>query len=356
MLTVLIGMWSLSAEAKPPVVDDTARYEAQQVSAMADSDPTSRMLMLLAAQQFSDGALFALAGTHPGLVEQLTDDRYRVAIDYIARLPPGELYRVRAGETVVRTAASMTDSERRRIDAIVEGMGYKAKKFQAVRIGPLEGRVYRFEVTVLGKRKQRTSESIELAWPATPERDERSREALSKHFGARPSQQTATTIQLVDGSFENPSAIGQSWALTTGVQLGLDFPTNDVNIDAGVAIDGARSLRFHASEKTRHFRSVAQVVEIPGGTTVRVRTQVRADNLRVEFQQKPDTVYLRVAVLDGYGQQLSETIKPARLGSHPWEPLEISTMTDPSAESIYIELLSAVSGTAWFDGVSVEIR
>jgi hypothetical protein len=360
MWSALVGLWCLTAEAKPPIVDAAAMASAGSISAMADTDPTSRMLMLLAARDFSEPALFALAATHPGLVEQIIDEEYRVAIDYIAQLPPGELYRVRAGETVVRSPSSMTTSERNRVDTIVTAMGYKPKKFQAVRIGPLEGRVYRFEVTVLGKHKRPTAESISLAWPATPERDEQSRGVLSRHFGARPSQQgtgAGASIPLRDASFEGDGSLGQSWTVQRGVVLGLDFPTNDVKIDPSISIDGLRSLRFHASEQTRHFQSAAQQVAVPPGAVVRARAQIKADSLRVEFQQKPGDVYLQLTFLDAGGAPTSAPVRDvARLATYAWEPLELTVTAPPGAVQLRVELMSAVSGTAWFDGVSLEVR
>ncbi|MEL6349070.1 MAG: hypothetical protein AAFV53_38555, partial [Myxococcota bacterium] len=154
------------AQAKPPVVTDADRAEAARIAQMPSADPTSRVRMLLAARELDDSGMFALAEIHPGLVEQLMDDDLRRAVNYIAQLPPPELHRVRQGDTIVRSAKSMTPSERKRVDVMVESVGLKAKKFQALRIGPLEGRVVRVEITALGKRKKIEARSIELAWPS----------------------------------------------------------------------------------------------------------------------------------------------------------------------------------------------
>lgn len=359
-LAPFLLLWTAPAFADPPIVDDAARFEAERVRMMSDTDPTSRMLMLLAAREFDDAALFALAGSHPGLVEQLVSSEYQSAVDYIAQLPPGELHRVRAGETIVRTPSSMTPSERSRIDAIVDELGHAPKRFQAVRIGPLDGQVYRFEVTVLARRKRPISQSISLCWPATPERDEESRAMLSRHFGARPSQTGSgqgAAIPLQEPSFEGQTALGESWTLQSGVMLGLEFPTNDVEIDGNVAIDGFHSLRFHASEDTRHFQSVVQTVTVGPGVTVRARAQVQADNLRVEFQQQASTVYLKLQFVDAAGFPIGDPVTDiAQLGTHAWQPLEVQQTAPEQATHLQVELLSGVSGTAWFDGVSIEVR
>lgn len=358
---MLIGaavLWTPAASAAPPVVTDMDRFKAQQAAMMTDVDPTSRMLILLAARDFDDPSLFALAASHPGLVEQLVEQPYRLAIDYIAQLPPGELYRVRGGETIVRTPSSMTSTERERIDEIVEQMGYKPKRFEAVRIGPLEGRLYRLEITVSGKRKQRVSESIELCWPATPERDEESRANLSRHFGARPSVETVgASLVLQDSSFERAASLENTWTLEHGIMLARDYPTNDIDIDSEVAIDGIRSLRFHASEETRYFRTATQQLVISPGTAIRLRAQVKAHNLRVEFQQHEASVYLKLIFLDASGFQVgSDVIDRARMGTHAWEPLEVMATAPEGTETLKVMLLSGVSGTAWFDGISIETR
>ena len=358
---LLIGaacLWTTAANAAPPVVTEMDRFKAQQVGMMTDVDPTSRMLILLTARDFDDATLFALAASQPGLVEQLVGQPYRSAIDYIAQLPPGELYRVRGGETVVRTPSSMTSSERARINKIVEAMGYKPKRFEAVRIGPLEGRLYRFEVTVRAKRKQRVSESIELCWPSTPERDEDSRSVLSRHFGARPSAETVgASMTLRNSSFEQTEALASSWTLEHGIMLGRDYPINDIDIDEEVAIDGIRSLRFHASEETRYFQTATQQLAITPGVSLRLRAQVKADNLRIEFQQQPASVYLKLIFLDAAGFQVgTESVALARLETHAWEPLEILATAPENAEKLKVLLLSGVSGTAWFDGISIEVR
>ncbi len=357
-LTLLLCFFfSASALAdRPPVVDAAAASQAAQISRMSDGDPVSRMQMLLAARELSDAALFALAATHPGLVEQLTNSTYRTAIDYISSLPPPELHRVRQGETVIRTLRSMSSTEEGIVESLCEANSIKFKKFQAMRVGPLEGRIYRVEMTSTGKKKSTVSSEIALAWPGTPERDEESRVVLTRYFNARPSQINNSVLPLIDGSFEVGQALSEDWVLREALVLGPNVPVNNIDIDTRNAIDGRYSLRFHADNETRRFNMVSQRITVVEGMTLRARTQVMSDNLRVEFQQRPTDVYLALSFLDIYGNPVAPPKRTvARLHSHTWELLEIITPVPSGTDLVQLELLSAVSGTAWFDGVTLEL-
>ena len=360
-VVVLLLLLGGGADARtPPVVDDTARWEAARVAQMSDADPTSRLLILLEGRKLSEAALFALAGTHPGIVEQLVEPQYRDAVDYIAQLPPSELHRARQGATVIRTPSSMTPTERAVVDALIESLGDKPKSFLSLRTGPLEGRVYRVEINLQGKRKQTISRTIELAWAATPTPHEQSRQALSRHFGARPSAGAGTgaPLPLQQPSFEDPSCLQSgAWYLRQGVLLQPEVPVNDISLDDKTALDGARSLRFHGNSSTRLFNAVAQQVPVQPGMALRARAQVRADNLRVEYQQDASHVYLSATFVDAGGGVLTEPARAtARLGTHEWEPLQLDLIAPDGAAYVQIEILSAVSGTAWFDGLSLERR
>ncbi|MFT5684584.1 MAG: hypothetical protein ACI8RZ_005525 [Myxococcota bacterium] len=342
--------------APPPVVDAAAESQASQIRGMSDGDPVSRMRMLLASRELSDAALFALAATHPGLVEQLTGSTYRTAIDYIGSLPPPELHRVRQGETVIRTLRSMNSTERSIVEALCDANGVKFKKFQAMRVGPLEGRIYRVEMTSKGRKKSTVSSEIELAWPGTPERDEASRVVLSRYFNARPSQMSNTVLPLIDGSFEDSTGMAAGWELREALVLGPNVPVNNIDIDSRNAIDGRNSMRFHADKETRLFNMATQRITVVEGMTLRARAQIMTDNLRVEFQQRPTDVYLALSFLDIYGNPVAPPKRAvARLHSHTWELLEIVAAVPPGADLVQLELLSAMSGTAWFDGVTLEL-
>lgn len=354
---LLCLLLSVPAHAdRPPIVDATAQSQASQIARMPDGDPVSRMRMLLAARDLSDAALFALAATHPGLVEQLTSPKYRTAIDYIASLPPPELHRVRQGETVIRTLRSMNSTEKGIVEDLCDTNDIKLKKFQAMRVGPLEGRIYRVEMTSTGRKKSTVSTTIGLAWPGTPERDEESRVVLTKYFSARPSQVSQTVLPLVDGSFENGDGLVADWELREALVLGPNVPVNDIDIDSRSAIDGSHSLRFHADAQTRLFKMVTQRITVVEGMTLRARAQIKTDNLRVEFQQRPTDVYLGLSFLDIYGNPVAPPRRAvARLHSHTWELLEVIAPVPPGADLVQVELLSAMSGTAWFDGVTLEL-
>jgi hypothetical protein len=90
--------------------------------------------------------------------------------------------------------------------------------------------------------------------------------------------------------------------------------------------------------------------------TLRARSQIMSDNLRVEFQQRPTDVYLGLSFLDIYGNPVAPPQRDiARLHTHTWELLEVVAEVPAGADIVQLELSSAVSGTAWFDGVTLEL-
>jgi hypothetical protein len=326
---------------------------------MDEVEPIGRINQLLAARELSDAALFALAGTHPGLVEQLTSPSYRTAVDYIASLPAPELGRVRRGETVIRTTRDLRGDEKVLAEQMAQNFGFKKDKLVAVRCSPLDGRVYRVEVTANGKKGKTDVGTVELAWPSTPTRDDQSRTTLSKHFGARPDRSSSGSgalVPIVDGSFEDPASFGRDWVLEDGVVFGTRTPVADVVIDNTSAIDGVHSLRFHATDKTRLFPEVVQRITLAPYTRVRVRAQHRTDNVRQEFQQQPDALFLKISFEDINGTPVgSAIVDRGRIMTHTWETLEVRGEAPPQTAYLRIALFNGMSGSAWFDAVVVEI-
>ena len=221
LLALALGTRPTFAEdRRPPVVTDADRMQAQRVARMSDSDPTARLLLVLEARDLSRAALFELASSHPSIAEQLVNPEYKVAIDYIATLPPPELHRIRQGETIVRGDAVLRNRERDAAIAIAERFDFPKfdpDKITAVRLGPVEGRLYRIELAYQHKKKQRLLGNIDLAWPSTPERDESIRTDLTRHFGARPSASilgSGSVIPMAEGSFEAPDSLTTHWTLS----------------------------------------------------------------------------------------------------------------------------------------------
>jgi hypothetical protein len=356
----LLGLlWSAPSVAAAPVVDAVATAQANKIATMDEVEPIGRINQLLAARALSDAALFALAGTHPGLVEQLTSAEYRSAVDYIASLPAPELGRVRRGETVIRTTRDLRGDEKVLAEQMATNFGFKKDKLVAVRCSPLDGRMYRVEVNAIGKKKKEVSGTIELAWPSTPTRDDQSRTTLSKHFGARPdrsSQGSGALVPIVDGSFEDPASFGRDWVLEDGVVLGTRTPVADVVVDNGSAIDGISSIRFHATDKTRLFPETVQRITLAPYTRVRVRAQLRTENIRQEFQQQPDALFLKISFEDINGAPVgSAIIDRGRTLTHTWETLEVRGEAPSGTAYLRIAMFNGMSGSAWFDAVVVEI-
>lgn len=363
-LTVFLAIAPQAALAagRPPVVDDTARYAADDVRRMPDGTPWERLNQVLAARKLSQAALFELASTHPSIVTQVIDPRYTKVYDFVAGFEPGDLFRARQGETVVREYGQLKKREKEIVEPLAEAMGFKKfkpERIKAVRIGPLKGEIYRFDVVYQIKKKKTDIRSLQMGWPSTPERDETARDELAKHFGARPSRVgrgAGSVLALRDASFETDS-IGTVWELVDALSVGnKSSPVNEVSLAAAEGLDGNNCLRFYAEERTRMFREVAQAVPVEPGMMIRAKVQFRAVNLRVEFQQRDDYVGMTLSFLDAAGEPVGEPRRAiGRIATHPWEQLIIDERAPMDAAYARYALVSAVSGTAYFDGAELQV-
>ncbi len=362
LLLALPLLLASQAAVAAPRVDAAAQAAASRVSSLPDTDPVARINMVLEAAKLDDNALFVLAQTHPSIAEHLSDKHIKMTVDYLRTIPATELHRIRRGETVIRPYDSLRGPEKKAALALAEKMGFpkfKEKKLASIRMGPIEARVFRLEITYNKTHREVVSETVDMAWPSTPERDEDTRDRLARYFGARPTRMAGapgTPLPLEDGSFENPDTLGVTWELGEGVILGTDLPVSEVAVDADVALDGTHSLRFNSTQATRRFPEVLQHVPVQPGTPVLLRAQFRAQNLRVEYQQREDQVGLSLTWLDSSGYPVGPAvIASGRLTSHPWELLEIREVAPQGATMARVGLLSAVSGTSWFDGVTLVV-
>lgn len=362
---VLLAVTCLArtAAAGAPVVTPQDTATAQRVAHMRDSDPIGRLNQLLEAVALSQGALFVLAASHPGLVQQVVDEKYRPALAYLAALPPAQLHKIKRGETLVRTRDDLRGRELKQALAMAASYDFpkfKEEKVRAISLGPLEGRAYKVEVVYQRKKRLSLYGSIELAWPSTPERDEETRTDLTRHFGARPSAVVSGTGSLVpvkDGSFETAEAIGTSWFTAQILELPPGLPRGAIALDRGVALDGVQSLRFNNSAKTRWFPAAQQEVPVKPGTRVLARCQFRAQQLRPEYLQREDLVGMSLTFVDAGGTAVSSPIRArGRLNTHAWEELQAEATAPENAVGVILEVSAPVSGTAWFDGVTLERR
>ncbi len=363
LLGLLLSATSPRAHAQdgtPPVVDDRARLDADRIAAMPDGDPVSRLLMLLEARKASDAALFALASARPGIVEQAMVPRYKRAVAWIETLPASELYRMRQGETIIRSRDLWRGQEEDRAVSLGTSFGFKEKKLMAMRIGVLEGGVIRVEVNSKGHGDTIEKATVELAWPSTPARDEESRDTLSKYFGARPSRidtGAGSLLPLLDGSFEDEGTLTTNWQLEDAVVLGVRTPVADVRIDNDVHLDGSASVRVYNTADTRLFNAVVQRVEIVPGMSLTATTHHKTDNVRAEFQQNEGDLYMSMTFEDLYKRPVGAPILArGRIATHGWEPLEVSGTAPADAAYVRIALVAGLSGTTWFDGTSLSLQ
>lgn len=341
---------------RTPAVTAQAEAEADRILAMPSLDPAGRLNQILTARDLDNDSQFALAARLPGVIEQVRVQPYALALDYMVAMPAPELHRVRRGETVIRTTKDMSkgNAEWRAFVALAEELDLPEKKLEAARVGPLENRVVRVELTA-GK----LTKTVELAWPSTPERDEKSRDTLAKVFGARPTHRSSgagAPLPLVDGSFEDPASLRADWFVENGPDLGGGTPVAEVSIDGNVSIDGRGSLRFFASQRTRQFLKVGQRVTVAPSMPLVARAMLKTDNVRKEFLQNPSDIYLEMVFEDISGNPVSTPIRAiGALETHTWQALEVKGIVPDDAAYVRIGMMCGLSGTAWFDGVTLTL-
>jgi len=341
-----------------PVANALEAARAQRISAMPDESPADRINQVLAARNFNEAELFALAGTNPGIVEHLVAKDLRLATDYLFSLDGAELHRIRNGGTLIRATRNLSQKEKNAAAVLAEHFDVDAEKLRGVKLGPKDGRIYVLELTFQIKKKKMTTYGMDLAWPAAPAREEQSRNVLTKHFAARPSRVgrgAGSSIAVKDSSFENQYSLADGWRLQQGRMLGAPAPLQEVMLDERVAIDGVRSARFYATERTRVFQNIIQEVRVQAGQNTRLRVQHKTEHIRIEYQQRRTDFKVQLTYLSNGYPLGAPHIVEGRQGSHPWELLEIKSMVPAGATEARIELICSLSGTAWFDGVVYEV-
>jgi len=357
MQYILLNMLGGTAFAAP-VASALEEARAQRVTAMADVSPADRINQLLASRDFNEAELFTLAGNHPGIVEHLIPGDLRLATDYLFSLDGAELHRIRNGGTLIRSVRNLSRKEKASAQTLADFYGVDFDKLRGVKLGPKDGRIYILELTFQIKKKKTATYEMELVWPTTPAREEQSRSLLTKHFGARPSRVgrgAGSSVPVKDSSFESPYSLADGWRLGEGRVLGAPTPMQEVMLDERTAIDGKRSARFYATERTRVFQNIVQEVPVQSGTKTRLRVQHKAENIRIEYQQRRNDFKIQITYLSN-GYPVSEPISaPARQGTHPWELLEIESVVPMNANEARIEIVCSLSGTAWFDGIVYEV-
>jgi hypothetical protein len=354
----LFSMLTYGQANAAPVASTLEEARAQRVTAMPDESPADRINQLLSARDFNEAELFVLAGNHPGIVEHLIPGDLRLATDYLFSLDGAELHRIRNGGTLIRSVRNLSHKEKATAKILAEYYGVEFEKLRGVKLGPKDGRIYILELTFQIKKKKTATYEMEMAWPTTPAREEESRSLLTKHFGSRPSRVgrgAGSSVPVRDSSFESPYSLADGWRLGEGRVLGAPTPMQEVMLDERIAIDGVRSARFYATERTRVFQNIVQEVPVQAGAMTRLRVQHKTENIRIEFQQRRSDFKVQITYLsNGYPMGAPISVS-ARQGTHPWELLEIESVVPLSATEARIELVCSLSGTAWFDGIVYEV-
>ncbi len=356
---LLLCGWVWAAEVSAaPIANAMETARAERVGAMPDDSPSDRMNQLLAARDFNQTEMFVLAASHPGIVEHFVRDDLKLATGYILSLDGAELHRIRNGGTLIRGVRSLSSKEKSAARLLADHFGVDYDKLNGIKVGPQDGRIFVLDLTFQVKKKKSATYQVEMVWPSTPAREEQSRGILTKHFGARPSrtgQGAGSALPLGDASFENQYALADAWRLEQGRVLGAPHPIQEVMLDERIAIDGVRSVRFYATERTRTFQKVVQEVPVQAGLNTRLRVQHKTENIRIEYQQRRSDFKVQLTYLSNGYPMGAPHEAAGRQGSHPWEKLEIQTTVPAGATEARIEIICGLSGTAWFDGIVFEV-
>lgn len=353
-LLVLLLPSLAGAVATAPVPTAQHKAMAESVARMNDASPTDRVVKLMKAADLEREALFVLAGYDPILVEQLVDEKTRGVVEYLTDLPATELADLRAGNTVVRRAEGWGKLEwQHLIELATMAEIPKAKKLESVRIGVITGSNMRFEL--FG-----TKGDVEVifAIAPTPVREERARDMLTKHFGARPeeiSRGPGTRLPLDDSSFEREDSIGGVWELVPCVTRGGTIPEAQIALDTSERHDGRAAVRFHSDIDTRYWPQLQQKISIAPGTSLVLRGHVKGHYLRRERDQER-IFRLALEFEDIAGNPVGTPVEAAlQTGDMDWRQFVIKAHAPAEADYVKVVLASAISGTAWFDGLSLEI-
>jgi hypothetical protein len=337
-----------------PVPDDADRGAADVVARMADASPQDRVVKLLKASELSREALFVLAGFDPLLVDQVVDGRTSLVLAYLKAMPATEMVDLRAGNTVVRHAAGWSKAETERLVAIAEEAELKKpKSLETVRVGVMPGSSMRFEL--FGKKG---NVEVEFAIAPTPVREDRAREKLTRYFSAQPAaimRGPGTRLPLEDASFEQPASIGGVWTLEPCVTRSGTIPAAQISLDTDEKLDGRSSVRFNSDIDTRYWPQLSQSVAIAPGTSLVLRGHIKARYLRRERDQER-VFRLAMEFTDIDGNPVGAPVEaPLQTGDMEWRQFVMSTYAPPDADFVKVVLACTVSGTAWFDGLSLEI-
>ncbi|MDP2309978.1 MAG: hypothetical protein Q8P18_28425 [Pseudomonadota bacterium] len=230
--------------------------------------PDARLERLIAAVHLDRGALRGLAASDPAVVYQLLDPASRAALDLVLALPPGEIRRVRDGQTVIRTSNEWSDAESAAVRALADVLETNVRRVDQVRATVVAGELVRVELAGRG-----VTTGVSIAWPGTWRHAEVAA-ALRAELGVKLAAQPPS---LVDASFEDAHTLGLVWRVSAPAGT-------RVSADSARALAGRASLRLE-SEKGARSGSAPRVSQdirvVPGQRLVLNAAAAREGSARV---------------------------------------------------------------------------
>jgi len=336
-----------------PIIDEKSQANAVQLLYSADElSPYGRLLIAMTAleKDSNENTIFALASTHPQIAEMLLVEEYKLALEYLIRIPSTERHKLRKGSSVIRTLEQMDKVEKKYATILAKHLGLP-KKINAIRIGSFDGVTIDIEVSY---KKSGTvqKKNIQMAGPTAPYADQQSRNRIGRIIGTKPSPPLEGKYSLLpfsSGSFEQGL---YNWNTAPGFSFESTQPVGVVGLDENTSMDGEKSLRFYNTDKTRVFESMQQRVLLTDTSALRLQCFVKAKNAQVEFRQDPSYTFIALRYRDVDGDLIKEDKSNIRLGTYSWESVVMNSDVPDAAHTVDVVLLSSVSGTIWFDGIN----
>ena len=353
ILSVVISL----AEAVSPVTQTDIDTATSLLSGSDENSPYGRLQIALNAVEThsTDSVLLALSNTHPHIANMVLDPTEILALQYLLTVPSTERYKLRKGDGMIRKVEQMDKTEKKSALILAKELGIP-KKMTAIRVGSFDNISMELEITYLIPGGS-DSKKIRLAEPFAPMSAQESRNAIEKKLGTKPlppSKGTYSLLPLYNGSFDMASGEDfVDWNTKVGFSFEHTEPVGEIGLDKDKKMDGAYSLRFFNTEKTRSFYKVEQQISLQSMYKIRLQYFVSAKNATVEYRQDPSYSFVSLEYLDDNGAILREDKREFRLGTYNWEQITIDSFIPQDAVSLRLVVSSSVSGTIWVDGMSL---
>jgi hypothetical protein len=169
---------------------------------------------------------------------------------------------------------------------------------------------------------------------------------------------------LANGGFDAAASKAEpipGWTLQIGARNGGTSPLSVAELDRKEKHGGKASLHLAGGAQVLAYQSVTQDVEARPGGSYELSAFTRTKNVRHEQNAlgipQFDNSYLGLFLYDGLGEVVGRQLAPLeRPSTDGWKPLRVALQAPQTTRRATVILFLSVSGDAWFDDLSLEIR